>query len=201
MRRLIGSPALLCGLASLLLSTNVSGQTFQGGLRGAVRDVNGVIPGVEVLLVNDATNNTRTAVTNTAGEYAYVAVEPGTYTVRAALSGFKTYERKGLTIGTQQFITLDLTLEVGALEETVTVTGAAPLIETSNASTGEVLDQKTLESLPALNRNIFMIAASVPTVILYGDPYQSRMEDQSNGSSVSLGGGMRRGNSYTLDGV
>jgi hypothetical protein len=201
MRRLTGPPALVSGLAFLLLSTNVFGQSFQGGLRGAVRDANGVIPGVEVMLVNDATNNTRTAITNAAGEYAYVAVEPGTYTVRAALSGFKTYARKGLTIGTQQFITLDVILELGALEETVTVTGAAPLIETSNASTGEVLDQKTLESLPALNRNIFMIAASVPTVILYGDPYQSRMEDQSNASSVSLGGGMRRGNSYTLDGV
>src|SRR5438874_8110055 len=75
MRRLTASPALLCGLACLLLSTNAFGQTFQGGLRGAARDVNGVIPGVEVLLVNDATNNTRTAVTNTAGEYAYVAVE------------------------------------------------------------------------------------------------------------------------------
>src|SRR5205823_10099667 len=144
MRRIARSSALLSGLACLLLSSSVFGQTFQGGLRGAVRDANGVIPGVEVMLVNDATNNTRMAVTNAAGEYAYVAVEPGAYTVRAALSGFKTYERKGLTIGTQQFITLDLTLEVGALEETVTVTGAAPLIETSNASTGEVLDQKTL---------------------------------------------------------
>jgi hypothetical protein len=125
MRRMTRLPALLSAVACLLLSTNVFGQTFQGGLRGAVRDANGVIPGVEVMLVNDATNNTRTAVTNAAGEYAYVAVEPGTYTVRAALSGFKTYERKGLTIGTQQFITLDLTLEVGALEETVTVTGTS----------------------------------------------------------------------------
>jgi trimeric autotransporter adhesin len=202
MRRSIsGSLVLLFGLACQLASANVFGQGFQGGLRGAVRDANGVIPGAEVVLLNEATNSARTAVTNSAGEYAYVAVEPGTYTVRAALQGFKTYERKGLTIGTQQFITLDLLMEVGALEETVTVTGAAPLIETSNASTGQVLDQKTLESLPALNRNIFMVAASVPTVILYGDPYQSRMEDQSNGSSVSLGGGMRRGNSYTLDGV
>jgi trimeric autotransporter adhesin len=120
MRTISCSQAWLTGLACLLLSTNLSGQTFQGGLRGAVRDANGVIPGVEVQLVNDATNNTRTAVTNAAGEYAYVAVEPGTYTVRAALSGFKTYERKGLTIATQQFITLDLVLEVGAVEETVT---------------------------------------------------------------------------------
>src|SRR5438045_6693049 len=66
MRRLIGSPALLCGLASLLLSTNVSAQTFQGGLRGAVRDVNGVIAGVEVVLVDEASNNKRTADNTTA---------------------------------------------------------------------------------------------------------------------------------------
>src|SRR5207247_9498298 len=178
-----------------------SAQSFQGGLRGAVHDPNGVIPGVDVTLTNDATRVSRSTVSNAAGEYAFVAVEPGTYTLRVALSGFKTFERKGLTVATQQFITMDVTLEVGTIEETITVSGAAPLVETSNASTGQVLEQKTLEALPALNRNIFMVAATVPTVILYGDPYQSRMEDQSNGSSVALGGGMRRGNNYTLDGV
>ncbi|HEV2984207.1 MAG TPA: TonB-dependent receptor [Vicinamibacterales bacterium] len=201
MRRFVCSPPLLSGVVCLLLSANVFGQAFQGGLRGAVKDANGVIPGAEVVLVNEATNNARTAVTNAVGEYAYVSVEPGTYTVRAVLQGFKTFERKGLTIGTQQFITLDVIMEVGAIEETVTVNAKAPLIETSNASTGQVLDQREVEALPALNRNIFMVAATVPTVILYGDPYQSRMEDQSNGSSVALGGGMRRGNNYTLDGV
>ena len=101
MRRSSRSLAVVFAVAWVLLPANVFAQSFQGGLRGAVRDANGVIPGVEVMLVNSATNSTRTAVTNTAGEYAYVAVEPGTYMVRAALSGFKTYERKGLTIGTQ----------------------------------------------------------------------------------------------------
>ena len=200
----LASASLIISLTACALVDSASiarAQSFQGGLRGAVHDPNGVIPGVDVTLTNDATRVSRSTVSNAAGEYAFVAVEPGTYTLRVALSGFKTFERKGLTVATQQFITMDVTLEVGTIEETITVSGAAPLVETSNASTGQVLEQKTLEALPALNRNIFMVAATVPTVILYGDPYQSRMEDQSNGSSVALGGGMRRGNNYTLDGV
>ena len=62
------------------------------------------------------------------------------------MQGFKTFDRRGIRIGTQQFITLDITLEVGTVEETITVTADAPLIETSNASQAEVLDAKMLES-------------------------------------------------------
>src|SRR5438552_3989080 len=87
------------------------------------------------------------------GGEAFAAVLPGTYTVRAVLQAFKTFQRRGLTIGTQQFITVDLVMEVGTLEESISVTAAAPLIVISNASTGEVLEKKTLDALPALNRN------------------------------------------------
>ena len=152
-------------------------------------------------LTNEGTNVSRSTVSNGVGEYVFAAVLPATYTVRATLQGFKSFERRGLTIGTQQFITLDLIMEVGAVEESITVAGDAPLIENSNASTGEVLNNETLEALPALNRNAFMTVATVPTVLAQGDPYFSRLEDQSNGSLLSLGGGPLRANNYLLDGV
>ena len=188
---------------SFYADTVVLGQSFQGGLRGAMKDSGGaIVPGVSVTLVNEATNISRDTVSNAVGEYVFAAVTPGTYTLRAVIEGFKTVERKGLTIGTQQFITLDLVMELGTIEEQVTVTGNAPLIETSNASIGQVLDNKTLEALPALNRNAFMSAVTtVPTVLAQGDPYFSRLEDQVNGSLVSLGGGPLRANNYLLDGV
>ena len=117
------------------LAGNASGQGFQGGLRGAIKDAGGVVPGVEVTLNNEQTNINRSTVTNDRGEYVFSSVDPGTYTVRAALQGFKKIERAGIRIGTQTFIVLDLTLEVGTLSESVTVTGQSPLIETlPNAS-------------------------------------------------------------------
>jgi len=197
---------LRSGCATFLLvslASTAGAQSFQGGLRGAVKEESDrVIPGVTVTLTNQATNISRETVSNADGEYAFPAVVPGTYSVKAVLEGFRTFERKGLSIGTQQFITLDLPMQIGSFEEAITVTGAAPLLETSNASVGRVLDNKTIEALPALNRNAYMSAViTVPTVQAQGNPYFSRMEDQSNGSLVSLGGGPLRANNYLLDGV
>jgi hypothetical protein len=176
-------------------------QQFTGGVRGAVRDANGVVPGVAVTLTNEATNIARDVVTNDVGQYNFPAVPPGTYTVKVQISGFKTYESKGIVVGTQQFVTLDVTLEVGAIEENVTVTGQTPLIDTASASTGGVLDKATLDALPAPGRNAFLIGITVPTFTPTGDPQFNRQQDQSNASIVSLGGGGMRANNYIVDGV
>jgi len=185
----------------LFSATTVSSQSFQGGLRGAVKDANGPIPGVTVTLTNEGTNVSRTVVSNEAGEYVFTAVTPGSYAVKAVLQAFKTFERKGLTIGTQQFITLDLLMEVGTISEEVTVTASAPLIETSNASQGQVLNRQALDTLPNAGRNAFMMATTVPNVVPSGDPTNNRQQDQGNASAVSLGGGPVRTNNYLLDGV
>src|SRR5438477_12790838 len=97
------------------LAGNASGQGFQGGLRGAIKDAGGVLPGVEVTLVNEQTNINRSTVTNDRGEYVFANIDPGTYTVKASLQGYKTIDRGGIRVGTQQFFTLALTLEVGAI--------------------------------------------------------------------------------------
>ena len=121
--------------------------------------------------------------------------------MRAGLTGFKTFESKGIRIATQQFVTLDITLEVGQLQETITVTADAPLIETSNASTGGTLDRQVLEALPAPGRTAFLISVTVPTVAPTGDAQFNRQQDQTNASRISLGGGGVRANNYLLDGV
>ncbi len=92
-------------------------------------------------------------------------------------------------------------MEVGAIEENITVTGQSPIIETSNASQGTVLDSQALNTLPSPGRAAFLIGASVPTVVPSGDAQFNRQQDQTNASLLSLGGGTRRGNNYTLDGV
>src|SRR5215813_5897986 len=88
------------------------GQSFQGGVRGAVHDPGGaVVPGVDITLTNVATNAERTTVTNETGQYSFTFVSPGTYKIRAALPGFRTFEQSGFSIGTQQFTALDITLQ------------------------------------------------------------------------------------------
>ena len=175
-------------------------QSFQGGMRGAVKDAQGVIPGVTVTLTNEANGVTRDTVSNQSGEYSFPALDPSVYTIKASVQGFKSFERRGIRLGTQQFITLDVTLEVGTVEESITVTADAPLIETSNASHAEVLDAKTIESLPSIGRNVFLMAVTVPTVQSSGDTHWNRMQDQTGASAISLGGGGVRANNYLLDG-
>src|SRR5256714_14903595 len=114
---------ILCAVLLAVGAAAAGAQTFTGGVRGEVRDQNGVIPGVTVTLVNEATNISRDVVTNPVGQYNFPAVAPGTYTLKTQITGYKTYESKGLIVGTQQFITLDVTLQIGALEESITVTG------------------------------------------------------------------------------
>src|SRR5215471_4785301 len=186
----------------LVMSVAAFAQGFQGGLRGSVKDTAGaVVPGVEVTLRNEATNLSRSTISNESGGYSFAALEPGAYRLKGALPGFNPIELSGIRIGTQEFVTLDLKLEVGTLEEAVNVVAESPVIETSNASTGTVLDTLALQTLPAPGRNAFMIGVSVPTVIPSGDTQFNRQQDQTNASLISLGGGTRRGNNYVLDGV
>src|SRR6478672_823133 len=107
-----GPRGILCAVLLMVSAVVAGAQQFAGGVRGEVRDANGVIPGVTVTLVNEATNISREVVTNDVGQYNFPAVAPGTYTLKTQLTGYKTYESKGLIVGTQQFITLDVMLQV-----------------------------------------------------------------------------------------
>ena len=201
MRNLVSRWCFMALLFVPLATSAAWAQTFTGGLRGAVRDSGGVVPGVTVTLLNDDTGASRDAVSNASGEYSFAAVPPGNYSVKAELTGFKTYENKGIRIAAQQFITLDVTLEVGQLQETITVTGAAPLIDTSNATGGGVISTQQLSTLPSGGRSAFLFAVTLPTVVASGDSQFNRQQDQTNASLLSLGGGTRRGNNYLVDGV
>jgi trimeric autotransporter adhesin len=197
------STALCSFVAAGLLSaypTHLHAQSSQGGLRGVVKDSQGVIPGVTVTMVNEANGVSRDTATNGVGEYSFPAVEPGSYTVKASVQGYKTFERKAVPVSVQSFLSLEITLEIGALEETITVTGASPLIETTNASTGDVLDTRSLESIPSAGRSVFLMANLTPTVQTSGNAHWNRMQDQVGNSAMSMGGGAVRANNYLVDG-
>lgn len=196
------SQCLLACLCATMLAFSVNAQSFHGSLRGAVRDKSGnVLPNATLTLVNEATNLSRTTVANAEGEYFFEKIDPGKYKVAATLSGFKKVDRTGIVIETQQQLTLDLLLDIGDVAETVVITDEVPLIESANASVGQVISKQFLSDLPNSGRNPFSLAAISPNYIPAGNPTFNRQQDQSGSSQISLAGGPVRGNNYLLDGV
>src|SRR5215469_4728194 len=131
--------AVILAAAWIIFAMSVSAQTFVGGVRGSIKDATGAaIVGATVTLRNEAAGVTRTSTTNSSGEYVFSQVPPATYTLTAEMSGFKKLEHPGVVIGTQEFVTADMKLELGQISESVQVAGEAPLIETATASNGQV---------------------------------------------------------------
>ena len=193
---------LLIGLLFLSMSAAAATQTFLGGVRGTVRDPSGgVLPGVTVTLTDEATNVPRTTFTNELGEYVFAQLAPGTYSLSRRLDGFVPYTSSGLEVGVQDFLVIDVTLDVRGIEEAITVTGETPLTQRGTASIGSTIDKAELEVLPSPNRNVFFMAVTTPGVVHIAHPFFTRQVDQNNSSLLSLGGGPVRGNNYTVDGV
>ncbi len=191
----------ICALFGFATSLSWA-QSTQGGVRGTVTDAQGAsIPNVKVTLINEGTNESRSGITNGSGFYDFPDVVPATYTVTAESPSFKKFEHKNVLVGTQEFVTVDAKLEVGAVTESVLVNEEMPLVESSNASQGQVLDNQKLTELPNLGRNPFMLSRLAQNVVPVGPPAYNRMEDQSGSSMISIAGGPVRGNNYLLDGI
>ena len=190
---------ILAGVATV---RDLSAQTFTGIVRGLVRDADGaVVPGAEAVLRGDDTGNSRSVLSNAVGEYSFIHVEPGAYTLRIETPGFVPVVRPGLIVGISSALVVDVTMNVGGVDEIVTVTAAAPLIEKGSASLASTIDRSQLEVLPSPGRNVFIMAVTTPNVVHTGNPVWVKQSDQTNSSLLSLGGGPLRGNNYTVDGV
>jgi len=186
----------------LLISGLAFAQTFQGSLRGRVTDPSGAATfGAKIAITDEAKSTIRTTVTNDQGEYVFTAVTPATYAVSAEASGFKRLERKGVVISTQASVTVDLTLELGQVTEQVDVTEEAPPLQTSDASTGQVIDNQKITDLPIYGRNPFFMAKLAQTVVFANDPKMARMQDQNANSQISIAGGPLRTNNVLVDGI
>lgn len=194
----LGMLAVFCAMAP----GAAHAQSIYGAVRGLVTDKGGaVVQDAIVTLTNESTNAPRTAVTNSAGEYAFSQVNPSGYTLSVEMKGFKKYERKNVIVETQGQITVDVQLEVGNVTESISVTEEVPLLETSSASMGQVIDRQKIVDLPTLGRNPYLFARFSANVAPVGHPGYVRMQDQSGSSMISIAGGPVRGNNYLVDGV
>jgi len=189
-------------LASIV-TINVFAQSYYGGLGGTVLDQNGgALSGAKVTLINEGTNAQRSAVTVAAGEFVFSELVPGTYGLVVEAAGFKKFEQKGVIVGTQQQVSVDAKLQLGQVTESIEVSGTVTLVEESNASQGQVIDNQKLADLPNMGRNAFYEGVKISqNVTPGGDPKFNRMEDQSGSSQISIAGGPITGNNYLLDGI
>ncbi len=152
-------------LALLVLLAVPSFARAQSAISGVVRDTTGaVMPGVTVETASPVLiEKVRTAVSDDQGRYSVIDLRPGTYTVTFTLTGFNTFRREGLELPGDFTATVNAELRVGALEESVTVTGAAPLVDVQNTQRTHVLSREQLDSLPSA-RNYSGLAALLPGV-------------------------------------
>ncbi len=197
-----GSRAALGLLAASMACMGLHAQSFYGTLRGTVIDQNGgVLAGSKITLINEGTREQRATLSGSNGEFVFNDLVPATYSLVSESAGFKKFERKNIIVGTQQQVSVDVKLELGQVTESVQVTEEIPMVETSTASQGQVLDNQKITELPNLGRNPFMLSKLVQNVTPVGNPAYNRMEDQSGSSQISIAGGPVRGNNYLIDGV
>ena len=156
-------------LASLILTASAlpaAAQAIRGTLLGTVTDQSGAaMPGATVVITEKSTNVSREAVTNATGNYTFPNLVDGTYTVKAELAGFKTVVRENIRIAVNTSIRIDLSLTVGELSETITVSGETPLLQTDRTDTGRLIESVQVAAMPlAFNRNFQGMVATVPGV-------------------------------------
>jgi hypothetical protein len=180
-----------------LLNVPAFAQQTTGTVLGRVLDAQGAaIPGASVTARNEATGYVRSVVSDTEGAYRLSALPVGQFAITVELAGFSSIDRQGIVVNVGQTITLDFALKVASVAETITVTGAAPLIESTVSSVGGVVDIGRIESLPLNGRQFANLAATIPGVGLgfHSDPTKSTQ------FSPQINGGNGRNVNYQIDG-
>lgn len=183
---------------------HASAQETRSTLTGHVSDPSGArIPGANIAIKNDGTGVITNAKSNSAGDYTVPFLQPGTYDVTVSLAGFKTFTHAGLVLQTEQTVSENVTLAIGEVDETVTVHGSTPLIDTATATTGQTLTAEELEDLPSNGRSPLGFARFGFGVVAKGKhaASQTRPFDNSTADDFSLGGGASASNELLINGV
>jgi hypothetical protein len=195
MKKIIAATIAL--FAVTLVGIPAAAQQTSGNIQGRIVDAQkAAIPGVTVTATNAATGFTRSEVTDVEGVYRLNALPVGNYDLRAELSGFSPYERKGVIVNVSQTVDLNIDLSVAGLSENVSVTAETPLIQTSTSSVGGVVDVQRIENLPLNGRQFANLAMTIPGVGLgfHSDPTKSTQ------FSPQIAGGNGRNVNYQIDG-
>jgi len=202
-----GKPAhrfllLLAGIAlGLVLAESALAQLTTGTISGTVSDQSGAaVPAATVTIKNVGTGITRAAVTDDRGRYEAPNLPIGDYQVSVALAGFQTSIRTGIELTVGRRAVVDLTLQVGEVTQTVTVTGEAAFVETTTATVSNLVDEKRVGDLPLNNRDLTQLAYLQPGVLRIPQFGESNPIG-GMGEKISVSGSRGTQNVYLLDGV
>ncbi len=205
-------PPALLGLVCVLVLVGAAPLWAQatGAISGVITDGQAAaLPGVTVEAMNVDTGASRNALSGSDGLYTIPLLPPGPYRVQASLTGFRTLVREGIVVQVNQAARVNLMLDLGSLQETVTVKGEAPLIETSHATLGVVIGQRQIVELPLNGRNFAQLGTLMPGVVapplslggLEGDATPGGAGGFSNTTgSYNVNGMRNQSNNFLLDG-
>lgn len=189
----IAFPLLLWSV--LLLVLRAEGQSPNGNINGLVLDpTSRVVVGAEIIAVNDLTNVQFTTKTNDEGVYVLPNLPPGPYRLQVSKVGFKTIIKPDIVINVQDALSINFTLPIGALLETVTVQGGAPLVNTESAAVSTVVDRQFAENLPMNGRSFQTLIELTPGVV-------STPVNGTDGGQFSVNGQRPSSNYWMVDGV
>ncbi|HKI11955.1 MAG TPA: TonB-dependent receptor, partial [Candidatus Acidoferrum sp.] len=189
----------------------VSAQAGRGSISGVVSDPSGaVVNGVKVTALNHATGVTLHSVTNEAGLYSFVSLNPGLYVITASQTGFQSFSQNNVPVTVDQITTVNIALTVGNVTERVEVTATAELADTNNSTVGQLIESSTIERVPLLTRNVFdLVQMSAGVTPANGTPNSSSsyaITNISNGrpgvdvSSYTINGAIQGSVYFMLDG-
>src|SRR5687767_11518014 len=177
-------------------------QEFRATVTGRVTDAGGLaVPGVTVSAINTQTNEVASAVTSAEGLYTLPFLRPGIYAISAELAGFRKHTQDRVQLEVGQTLAVNITLQIGQMTETVTVSAETPLLETSKADRGMVIDNQRVTELPLNARNPFMLSYLSPGITYNGPAIYQRPFDNGAIADWSINGGQNRNNEFLLDGA
>jgi hypothetical protein len=177
-------------------------QDARGSIVGRVTDSTGaVMPAVDVRATNAATGVVASAKTNESGNYVLPYLAPGTYTVQAEITGFKKFVREKVEIRVSDRVELNIEMTVGGVTEAVEVTAETPLLQTAEASLGQVVDERRITELPLFAGNAMDLVHLAPGTVNGTDMRLRKAPFNNAPSQFSTDGSGNYGNSFTIDGV
>ena len=190
--------ALLCCLIAPLAA-----QEARGTLLGRVTDTSdAVLVGAKVEAINIDTGVRFTSTTNRTGDYIFPLLVPGTYSITVEQTGFKSYSRSGIVVRVADQVAINVTLEVGQASQTVEVKAESPLLDTSSASMGQVVDSRSIMELPLKDGMVLIMATYAPGVIFTPESAgYIRPFDTSSPSTMSIDGTRSGSNQFMMDGA
>src|SRR6266704_1825590 len=194
--------ALLCVfLLALCLPLTTHAQNFTGTITGTVTDPSGaVVPGVSVTVVNDRTGASRTTTTNDQGSFSFPELDAGTYTMTVNKAGFKKLTEKNVELHVADVTALNVTMQVGAASETVTVEAYPVQVNTQNGEVSNIMLGQQVRELPLNGRNFVQLTTLVPGAAV-GESFDNKNKGLFSGVDISFSGSPAVGKQWTVDGA